>query len=633
MLGCLAITAKAQTAPTTQSYGKVDQSDLELKACDFEKDANAEILFDKGEVVPEGAGARTILILQRHTRIKVFKDAAKSLGNIRIKYYSYMDKIVVNDIQAETINLVEGKQVVTLLDKKAIYIEKIDKWTSALVFAMPEVKAGSIIEYKYRVASQTFPTWNFQNYMPTRYSEIQVTIPNSIDFKSVPHTRQPFVKNVGDLKDLYQVRAMENIHSMPDEPFMGSRDQNLQRIDYTGINGELGTWAKIGESLIQYDDFGSDLNKSLTGSEAIIKNAKGLKSDDDKIAYLFDAVKNSFKWNGRFSYYAEDGVAKAWVKKLGNSEEINMILLNLLKKAGIKAFPLVACTKDHGKINPGNPTIFLFNDAVVYIPVDSTKHYILDASSKFNLYNLTPTNILNSFALSLNPHNKISTSAIGKESEIIFIENEDPSMQSISLNAEIKPDGKMEGSVEINNNSYSKINALGLYDIKGNKKYLDSMRSNDNNLKILSYTRENMNIDSLPLIQKINFNLTLSGSDDKYIYFNTNLFNPMGKNPFFTDERFADIDFGYRDNFSVYSVYKLPSGFKTDALPKTITVVMPDQSIVFKRTVAEDDGNILVKYVLNHRKTIYFKEDYPDIREFYKKMYDLMGEQIVLKKS
>ncbi len=127
--------------------------------------------------------------------------------------------------------------------------------------------------------------------------------------------------------------------------------------------------------------------------------------------------------------------------------------------------------------------------------------------------------------------------------------------------------------------------------------------------------------------------MDLTGSDGNYIYFNGNLFNSMGKNPFFKDERFSDIDFGYLDNHAIYGVYKMPDGYKTEALPKSISIVMPDQSMVFKRTIVEDNGTILVKYVLSHRKTIYFREDYPDIQGFYKKMYELLNEQIILKKS
>jgi len=47
----LAYCAKAQTIqPTDAPFGKVDNADLEMKACDFEKDANAEVLIDKGDL-------------------------------------------------------------------------------------------------------------------------------------------------------------------------------------------------------------------------------------------------------------------------------------------------------------------------------------------------------------------------------------------------------------------------------------------------------------------------------------------------------------------------------------------------------------------------------------------------------
>ncbi len=105
--------------------------------------------------------------------------------------------------------------------------------------------------------------------------------------------------------------------------------------------------------------------------------------------------------------------------------------------------------------------------------------------------------------------------------------------------------------------------------------------------------------------------MDLTGSDDKYIYFNSNLFNQVRKNPFYSDERFSDIDFGYMDNYSLYGVYKLPQGYKPDVLPKSVTLVMPDQSIIFKRTVAEDNGTLLIKYVLSHKKTIYFSRELP----------------------
>ena len=621
----LAYIAGAQTAPGVQPFGKIDKSDLELKQCDFEKDANAEILFAKAEVAPEGVGQNQFLAEKRHVRVKIFNDDGKSMANVTITFYSKLEAIAITDLQAQTINLVNDKVEITPLDKKQVFVKKLDKWYSEMTFTLPNVKAGSVIEYKYRVAGEDFPKWYFQNYIPTRYSEIDVNIPSFINFKSVPHVKQEFVKNQGEGADAVQVRAMANIHSMPREPYMGSRDDSRERIEYIWINTNVSTWQKIGERMMLYNDFGYDLDRNLSGEDEIVKKAKTISSMDSRIAYVFGEVKKDMKWDNVYRFYTFDGTVKAWDKKSGNSTEINMILYHLLKKSGVKVYPLVVSTKGNGKVNPANPTMSVFNNTVVFCPIDSSSYYVMDASNKYGLYNTIPANILNSFGFLMDPGHK--------DYKPMFIENTTPAIQSVLLNAEIKPGGKIAGNVEITSYAYNKIKVLQSYNDVDEKKYKDSITHNDNNLKIASLKLENMDIDSLPVTQKIEFNEDLAGSDENYIYLNTNLFNPIGENPFKKEQRFSDIDLGYLDNYSIYGVYKLPVGFKTDALPKNISIVMPDQSMVFKRTVTEDDGSLLVKYTLIHRKAIYFQEEYPDLRNFYAKLYELLNEQVVLKKS
>ena len=646
LLGVLCISANAQKGPGVQPYGQVDQADLEMKDCDFEKGANAMVLFDYA-TMDEKAG----MPVGRHTRIKIFNDFGKGAGNVSLQFRTYNNavdgNIGITDLKAETINLENGKVVITPLDKSQVYRVAVDKWHFALKFAMPNVKAGSVIEFSYR---QYIPSvWYFQNYIPVRYSEIEFHIPRTlmgygmdgritplvVNFKTIPHVRQPYVKSVGETSDNNQVRAMANIHSLPNEPFIGSFVNNIQRIDLIGVDTYVSTWPKIGDLLLRASDFGQDMDRSLANESEIIKKAKSLKSQDEKIACVFDSVRTRMKWNGLRVFYSIDGTSKAWEKQTGNSAEINMMIYHLLKKAGVKSYPLVVSTKSNGKIDPANPSIFQFNHMVVYVPVDSTKMYVLDASGKENLYNTIPVNILNTFGLSIDTRNNLSIDQDEKNKafQMVFISDEDPVMQSVALNGEIKPDGKIEGNAEITSFKYNKERILRLYDTVGEVKYIDSLRKNDNNLKISSFKMENAEVDSLPLSQKVTFSLDLTGSDGNYIYFNGNLFNSMGKNSFFKDERFSDIDFGYLDNYAIFGVYKMPDGYKTEALPKSISIVMPDQSMVFKRTIAEDNGTILVKYVLSHRKTIYFREDYPDIQGFYKKMYELLNEQIVLKKS
>ena len=104
-------------------------------------------------------------------------------------------------------------------------------------------------------------------------------------------------------------------------------------------------------------------------------------------------------------------------------------------------------------------------------------------------------------------------------------------------------------------------------------------------MKIASVTFENMEVDTLPLRQKMDFNLDLTGADENYIYFNANLFTDLKTNPFLNETRTTDIDFGYRDNYMITGIFKIPAGYKVDALPKSITMMIPDKSVVFKRMI------------------------------------------------
>jgi hypothetical protein len=652
-LCAITISVNAQQAaapvPVYEAYGKIDKEDLEMKACDFEKDASAEILIDKGDVYYDNSLNQ---VGEYHKRVKIFNDNGKSEANIRIEYYSANQEEYISGLQGETINMVDGKAVITKLDKKLIYTQGVDKYKSAMIFTMPDVKPGSIIEYKYTLTSTDpfyLPTWVFQAQIPTRYSEYDTSVPEWFYFQPQTNMRAPFTKrttsagngNYGTGQDAVtyttqgEQRIMINVPSMPTEFAMRSLTDNLAYVAFqlktfsppnSFVQSLSNTWAKVGENLLKDDDFGKQLNRKLAGEDAIIAKAKAFKTDDEKIAYLFNQVRDNMKWDGTDRWYTIDGTSKAWDTKTGNSTEINLILYHLLNKSGVKAaMPMIVSTRVNGRVNPSYTTSRQFNRGVVYIPVDSTKMYVLDATGKYNMYNETPYTLLNSSGLYLNPDTK--------DANLVFVVKQVPVRQAVFINAEIKPEGKMAGTVQISSFSYNRINCIDSYKTDGEKKYIDNLRGDDNNLKITSLKFDNMDVDTLPLVQNAEFNLVLTGSDDNYIYFNPNLFTSMGKNPFLSETRNTDIDFGYQDNSTINGMYKIPAGYKIDALPKNVSMSMPDQSIVFRRIIGEQDGNIAVRYTISYKKSIYFKEEYPDLHEFYKKMYEMLNEQIVLKKS
>jgi hypothetical protein len=174
---------------------------------------------------------------------------------------------------------------------------------------------------------------------------------------------------------------------------------------------------------------------------------------------------------------------------------------------------------------------------------------------------------------------------------------------------------------------------LERYNTSGEKRYLENLKDDNKDINITAYKMKDMDVDSLPLREDLDFKLELTGSDDKYIYFNPNLFTGIGANPFLSENRAADIDFLYLNNYTINGDYKIPAGYKVDAIPKSMLFVMPDKSISFKRTIGEMDGAVIVHYVIDFKKTFYNKDEYPELHQFFKKMYEMLNEQIVLKKE
>lgn len=615
-----------------------------MKDCDFEKGANAEILFDKASVYFDMAFS---MYLEHHTRIKIFNDKAKDKANITIDFNGGTREESVYDIQAETINLVDGKPQITKIDKKQIVTQTIDQVRSRITFSMPNVQSGSIIEYKYKEAISEIPDWTFQDDIPTRYSELTTAYPDFLVINTQPHnlfaqmntTHKSEGRSVGTGTDAITyneettVRSMSNVPSLQDEPYMSSRNDNLASINfkvaainYAGFNKRyIDSWPRLGGFVADDADFGGQLKRKVNGEEAMITKAKAMKNADDKIAYLFNEVKSGMKWNDVDRWYTNDGTYRAWEKKSGNATEINLILYHLLKQSGVEAYPMIVSTRDHGKVNPAFPFLEQFNRGVVYIPVDSARYYVLDASDKYNVYNEVPYNLLNSSGLYIDKENN--------KYDIVFLSKHEPVRQVVYVDAQVKPDGKIEGNAQIQNTGYSRQSITRNYKLNGEKKYIEGLRDGDNSLVISSIKFDNLDVDTVPLTQKIVFNMDAQSADGTFIYLNPNILTSLKGNPFLSENRSTNIDFGYNQSYSIAEVFALPAGFKIESLPKSITMNMPDNSISFRRLVAEQDGKIMVRYTINYQKAVFFKENYPEFKEFYKKMNEFLNDQVVFKKS
>jgi len=70
-----------------------------------------------------------------------------------------------------------------------------------------------------------------------------------------------------------------------------------------------------------------------------------------------------------------------------------------------------------------------------------------------------------------------------------------------------------------------------------------------------------------------------------------------------------------------------------EGLPKNIKLITPDNSVIFKRQSTFSDGFLFTHISLELKKPYYLPEDYPELREFYKKLTELLDEKFVYQKK
>ncbi|HTI07413.1 MAG TPA: DUF3857 domain-containing protein [Puia sp.] len=629
----------SQKSNDIPDFGKVDKSELMITSCDFDKNAEAIILFDVEEAMCHVYPANVYTERKRHIRLKILNDKGLDQANIKIPYLDYSgggEK--VGNINAQTYNLdAAGNVTVSRLEKKSLFDKRISKRISEKIFTFPEVRAGSVLEYTYTVSGSVsggLRNWNFQKSIPVRLSRYTINFPSEIDIYCQPIAVLPVERQSKvDGGQKIQAFTMRNIPALRDEPFISCEDDYVQRVEsrvvglYTtyGRINLINNWQNIVEDMMKDDDFGVQLTKNIPRTDDLEASLKTVEDPYRKMNIIYYYVRRNMEWNGYSNIWALTGVKNAWKEKKGSTGEINLILINLLKDAGLDAHPILVSTRENGRINTMVPGYSQFDKVMAYVTINE-KVFILDATDKYGSPGLIPLEVMGSEGMVIE---KLETRKWGWHS----IWQKDQMFKDFTLvNADIDENGRMKGWVSITDMGYSR--AKRLPDLKKDReKFVEKYFTSVNpGVKVDSFLVENEDKDSLPLVEKFNFDQALSASGN-YKYFSLNLFSGLEKNPFVSESRFSDITFGANQQYSMVENFFLPDGFTFDELPKSIRLLMPDSSIVFTRLIDAADNRFSTRITLEFNKPVYLVEEYDKFREFYSKLFDLLNEQVVIKRK
>lgn len=652
-LSCIAFcitAAVGYTQTKMPGFGKIDKEDLLMKECATDKSAPYMILGNEGLVEFNWDESRGSFDMQKkiHVRIKVFSDKGLDRASVKIVFFSDDKYEQISGVAGNVYNLNDAGEVVTTkLTKDEIFKKKEDNQRSSVTFSLPGVKVGSVFEYRYTLVKKSFSNidpWMFQREVPTRLSIFEIEMPEYFRFtpriniggdSQLEKNQEDGLKSIATPGGILRMGVtryrytLKDVAGLKSEPYMTGYKDYLQRIELQlseiivpgqFVRSFRTSWEKLAEELYESDYFGAQIKKRIAIAE-LDAGLEKITGNLEKIEYIHHYVRSHFDWDGKEDFTCLN-VKDVAEKRNGSTGDINLLLVNLLKHNGIEAYPLLVSTRDHGRVLTTYPFLQQFNSLNV-MAKDGEKWYILNGADKYNSTSLIPYDVMTTEGLMVEKKNSS------------WVSLWDPAMterHNVSYMGTLSDDGYFSGDTYLISGGYSKNPKLKALK-NGNEKYINEyLKSKTQGIEIENFSVKNQDNDTLNLEQKFKFKMKVSSSGD-YVYFNTNLFTGLEDNPFLADTRTSDIDFGYNRRISLSTRVVFPDNFLAEELPRNVRMIMPDTSISFTRTFFKEENTLILRMVLEFNRPIFSAAEYPEFREFYKKLFEMLNEQVVLKRK
>jgi len=642
LLGSL-LSGIAIMAQQSSEFGILNPSELDLKTCEFEEEAAAVVLFDKGEAKFMQTDNGFVIRFERHTRIKIFNEAGFNQAEIEISLYKGdTDRDEVRNIKGYTYNMEMGQLVKTPLDAKQVYKEDINKYWYSKKFAMPQIKAGSIIEYTYVIESpflMFFRDWEFQTNIPVLHSEYKVgMIPffayryrvqgasrltrfNSYEKKGLGHRYHGI-----DYNEMIYEFVLDNVPSFQDESFISSRNDYIKKIDFqlaeynspTGYSQKImETWPKLSKELMDDERFGKYIKKARKKGEKEFGHWASLP-EKERVDEVLNHVKQNYKWDDRHGLLALEEMKTFESHKTGNASNLNLLALGLLQSSGLKAQPIIISTREHGRIVADFPFLDQFNYVLILAEVEGQMQ-LLDATDPFYSNQIIPSKCINGKGFIINEESE----------QWVNISNYTPSLSETYLQYSVSPDDyQIAGDCRIKYRGFKAVRERkDFYSDQG----AYSRYYSDKNLELTDTLEvENLHDNDRPFSCRFSFKQSVDIIDDQIII-SPFLALPPKENWFKQENRTLPIDLIYPQASRYTTVIDLPEGYVVDVLPEKSQMKSDNVEFSYMAMPVGKEKIQLVS-MFNFRKPTYEATDYQELKHFMNLVTRKLNEKIVLVK-
>ena len=582
----------------------------------------------------------------------------------KIRLYNESNKMkdVMFGLKGITYNFEQGKIVETKLKKSNSFDEEINKYWKYKKIAFPNVKVGSVIDLTYRIESplitniddiyvqfsipvkdffaevSTIDNFGFKRYQNPR-SYLKLDVVESTKSKKIKWTQKEksgfisqSISGFGekDFKVNVVTITKQNVEALKDEEYVSNLNNYRAKLSWELLysklpNGQFKNystdWETIVEKIFEDENFGGQLTKSNYYKDDVDAIIDTSKTDEEKVEKILQLIRSRVKWNDTYGYYPEQGLKVAYKTGTGNVADINLMLVSMLKYAGISASPVLVSTKSNGI--PLFPTRKGFNYVICAIEKQE-KVDLYDATNLYSHKDVLPVRAINWQGMLMRDRGSYTW---------INLYPTTNSLTTSIIKAKISDDLVVDGNTTIqykNHHSFKmNQNLTGKTDAEKSqfvKSYYENLEFS--NLKVSDLINA-----SVPV--KASFDFTDEESVEEIgdkLYVTPLLFLSTNENPFKKENRNYPIDFSYSTRNRYIVSIKVPEGYKVESTPENIKVKLEENLGEFSYVVSNKNNTVNISYNFQINFPLVPVDYYKDLRLLYTKLYEKHSEKIVLSK-
>jgi hypothetical protein len=645
MLGMFTLT---HAEKETQKFGKVTDTEVEMTTFPADTSAVAVVLYEKAESYYD-VNQSFQVYYDVYAKIKIIKPEGTAYANIEVPYtdYGLNSREVVEGIDGYSYNVVNGKVEKTRLDKKYIFSDNIEGKHFRLKFTLPNVKAGTLIEYKYTIVSDfdaLVRSWRFQRDIPVVESIYDVTIPGFYSFNINTKGYYPFetVKDVVNKTYLvgnstFNTRCNHlfmkavNLPALKKENYVISMNDYYSAVSFEisgfQIPGEVyksfaNSWHDVDKQLLDDPEFGGNLKQSDFFKDEVKSIAASNMNDFEKIEAIYHLLQSKVKWNEHEALYASS-LKKMLKDGVGSSAAINFILIDMLKEAGFDAYPVLLSSRSEGRLPMANPTInkITYFVAGVVTPTDTL---YMDASRKNAPVNVLDNDYLVDRARALRGPE-------GTQSAWVDLTHIVPNLDQTICVIRFA-DGKMWVDVTTKKRNQSAYLFRENYKKFKNQNELIEALQNKYAISIDHFLLQGLDSIEQPVIEKYTFSKPYPLSDS-IEYINPLTIFQAGSNPFIAEKRDLPVEFDYPYIHQINITMILPDGYEIDEMPKSEMSKIKENDAAYRYLLQKGDHMLQIASTMSLNNIIYLPTDYGYLRDFWSHWIAKNNQEIVLKKK